>query len=211
MKNFVDTIMDYLRKNLKADIPSLLKSYPALKPDALYKIAREDRKDPRLSTIGPIMDFYGAKILFPGENVRDFIRILQIRNSMAQAASKAESPAEHIASNAKRDSEISFNPSILENLDLDPSSAALYIVMDDETMNPVISKGDQVIVDLSKTVVEDGSLYLIYKEGGFWIRRIFREFRNIKLVTESKYLAPVTLSPDELSLIGKVVWVGHKL
>lgn len=211
MKSFTDTIMDYLRKNLKADISSLLKSYPSLKPDALYKIAREDRKDPRLSTIGPIMDFYGAKILFPGENVRDFIRVLQIKNSIALAASKADSPAEHIASNSKRDSEICFSPSILEHLDVDPSSAALYIVMDDETMRPVISKGDQVIIDLSKTVIEDGSLYLIYKDGGFWIRRIFREFRNIKLVTESKYLTPVTLSPDELSIIGKVIWIGHKL
>jgi hypothetical protein len=211
MKNFVDTIMDYLRKNLKSDIPSLLKSYPTLKPDSLYKIAREDRKDPRLSTIGPIMDYYGAKVVFPGETIRDFVRVLQIRNSMAQAADQANSAAEYIGSKTQRDSDVMFSPRILEDLDIDPSSAALYVVKDDETMNPVISKGDQVIVDLSKTQIEDGSLYLIHKDGGFWIRRIFREFRNIKLVTESKYLQPITLSPDDLSLVGKVVWIGHRL
>lgn len=211
MKNFVDTIMDYLRKNLKGDIPSLLKSYPKLKADALYKIAREDRKDPRLSTIGPLMDYYGAKVIFPGENVRDFIRILQIRNSMAQVSHEASSAAEYISAKTQRDSELMFSPGILENLEIDPSSAALYIVMNDETMSPVIGKGDQVIVDLSQTQIEDGSLYLIHRDGGFWIRRIFREFRNIKLVTESKYLQPITLSPEELSLIGKVVWIGHKV
>jgi phage repressor protein C with HTH and peptisase S24 domain len=130
---------------------------------------------------------------------------------MAQAADQANSAAEYIGSKTQRDSDVMFSPRILEDLDIDPSSAALYVVKDDETMNPVISKGDQVIVDLSKTQIEDGSLYLIHKDGGFWIRRIFREFRNIKLVTESKYLQPITLSPDDLSLVGKVVWIGHRL
>ena len=186
MKNFVDTIMDFLRANLKGDIPSVLKSYPELKADALYKIAREDRKDPRISTVGPLMDYYGAQIIFPGESVRDFVRVLQIKNSMAQAEHHSDTIAEHIENQTQRNSDLMFNPSILEHLNVDPSCAALYVVMDDETMSPIISKGDQVIIDLSKTQIEDGGLYLIHKDGGFWIRRIFREFRNIKLVTESK-------------------------
>lgn len=210
MKNFIDTIMDYLFQHLKADIPSLLKRYPDLKPDALYKIARADRKDPRLSTIGPIMDFYQAQILFPGGNVRDFIRILQIKNSMATTEKNGGDVHEYLRKSEGKNSEIAFSFSILESIGISPNSAALYIVSNDEAMAPIIGKGDQIIVDLTKTQIENGELYLIHKDEGFWIRRIFREFNSIKLVTESKYLPPTLIEREEFSVIGKVVWIGHK-
>lgn len=182
---------------------------------------RRLKQTPSLVEFAPILDTVGAQILYPGQSVRDFVRIFQIKNDMANAIHDlSESIHKHdlsenlpsgkdLSSIFQRTSDISFKPYILDTLSPDHSKLALYIVTNDETMSPILRKGDQAIVNLTKTKIEDGELYLIEKESGLWIRRIFRDYDKIKLFTESKYLPPTIITPDEFTIIGKVVWIGH--
>lgn len=176
---------------------------------------------PNLESAAELVGMTGAKLVLPGQSVRDFVRLYQIKNDMANAIhdfsesihkqdlSENLPSGKDLSSIFQRTSDISFKPYILDTLSPDHSKLALYIVTNDETMSPILRKGDQAIVNLTKTKIEDGELYLIEKESGLWIRRIFRDYDKIKLFTESKYLPPTIITPDEFTIIGKVVWIGH--
>lgn len=162
----------------------------------------EKPRAPGIDQVGIIMDSMGVQAIAPGQSVRDFVRLFQFHDLQIHAI-------QDISEHQQYNSDISFKPYILDTLASDHSKLALYIVTNDETMSPVLSKGDQVIINTTKTQIEDGQLYLIQKDDAFWIRRIVRDYGKIQLLTESKYLPPAIVEPDEFSIIGKVVWIGH--
>lgn len=162
----------------------------------------EKPRAPGIDQVGIIMDAIGVQAIAPSQSVRDFVRLFQLQNNMAGSI-------QDLSAQLQRNSDISFKPYILDQLSYDHSRLALYIVSYDETMSPILRKGDQVIINMAQTQIEDGELYLIQKDKALWIRRIVRDYDKIKLFTESKYLEPMTVEPDEFTIVGKVVWIGH--
>ena len=88
-----------------------------------------------------------------------------------------------------------------------------FVGIKGDCMSPTISHDDKVLVDLTKTTVESGSVYSLRLDGEIMIKRLFKEGRDICLACDNqlKYQYPNrVLKNSEVNLrlyiIGKVVY-----
>ena len=92
---------------------------------------------------------------------------------------------------------------------LKPSGLA-WSVVEDESMEPVIFKGEQYVVDTTQNGVIDGKTYSVYYDGIERARKCFRlPGGGLKLVANNSAAYPsIDLSPDQakaVKIVGRVV------
>lgn len=197
-----------------------------------YKLAKEsgvqlsslgrwlDGTPPRLSAVEPALDCLGARVLLPGQSIRDYARVLQMRDTDASAHDLAmanddttpESVLEFVAAKRHHRPDVMFSPEILKELRLDAADALLYTTHSD-ALSPLIRNGAQVLVDRTKTAIEDGAIYLIHLGTSLVLRRITRDVGRL-LLSGKPELPVLHILPEqeaEMKILGKVVWVGNKI
>lgn len=91
---------------------------------------------------------------------------------------------------------------------------ALISVIGD-SMEPSLSEGDVVLLDMTTTSVLDGSIYALQLNGGLLVKRIQRMLDGSLVVkSDNARYDTETVSEDKadrLKVIGRVVWVGRRL
>ena len=75
-----------------------------------------------------------------------------------------------------------------------------------------IHDGDLVIVDRS-VKVQSGKIVIAVLNGEMLIRRFEKTFNRMRLIPETKHLAPIDIDPgcEEFSIWGVVVWTIHSV
>lgn len=91
---------------------------------------------------------------------------------------------------------------------------ALISVIGD-SMEPTLSEGDIVLLDMTTRSVLDGSIYALQLNGGLLVKRIQRKIDGSVVVkSDNARYDTETVSEDKadrLKIIGRVVWVGRRL
>lgn len=91
---------------------------------------------------------------------------------------------------------------------------ALISVIGD-SMEPSLSEGDVVLLDMTTRSVVDGSIYALQLNGGLLVKRIQRKLDGSLVVkSDNARYDTETVSEDkadQLKIIGRVVWVGRRL
>lgn len=91
---------------------------------------------------------------------------------------------------------------------------ALISVIGD-SMEPTLSEGDVVLLDMTTKSVLDGSIYALQLNGGLLVKRIQRKLDGSVVVkSDNPRYDPEEVSEDKadrLKIIGRVVWVGRRL
>lgn len=91
---------------------------------------------------------------------------------------------------------------------------ALISVIGD-SMEPTLSEGDVVLLDMTTKSVLDGSIYVLQLNGGLLVKRIHRKLDGSVVVkSDNPRYDPEIVSEDSadlLKIIGRVVWVGRRL
>lgn len=91
---------------------------------------------------------------------------------------------------------------------------ALISVIGD-SMEPTLSEGDVVLLDMTTKSVLDGSIYALQLNGGLLVKRIQRKLDGSVVVKSdnARYDMEVVSEDkaDRLKIIGRVVWVGRRL
>lgn len=91
---------------------------------------------------------------------------------------------------------------------------ALISVIGD-SMEPTLSEGDVVLLDMTTRSVLDGSIYALQLNGGLLVKRIQRKLDGSVVVkSDNARYDTETVSEDKadrLKIIGRVVWVGRRL
>lgn len=91
---------------------------------------------------------------------------------------------------------------------------ALISVIGD-SMEPTLSEGDVVLLDMTTKGVMDGSIYALQLNGGLLVKRIQRKLDGSIVVKPDnpRYDTEIISedSADLLKIIGRVVWVGRRL
>lgn len=91
---------------------------------------------------------------------------------------------------------------------------ALISVIGD-SMEPTLSEGDVVLLDMTTKGVMDGSIYALQLNGGLLVKRIQRKLNGSIVVKPDnpRYDTEIISedSADLLKIIGRVVWVGRRL
>lgn len=80
------------------------------------------------------------------------------------------------------------------------------IHVDGESMEPTLQDGSIVFVDRSQTNIKKDGIFIASTVGGLFIKRIRQRADGmVELISDNKNYTPEILSPDEITIVGKVV------
>ena len=220
MKKFTEQILDVLKEGVELH-------------GSAYKLAKAsgvqlptlgrwlDGTPPRLAAVEPVMDALQAQIIIPGQSIRDYARLLHVHDldatrhlvDLHNGENVPLDVLEYVGQKMHHRPDLLFSLDLLEKLGIDAHDALIFTVEAD-TMRPEISSGDQVLVDRTRTKIEDGKIYLIHAGEYFVVRRVCRELNGDLILQASPGLPTMTITPDmrdKVKILGQVVWVGKQL
>lgn len=91
---------------------------------------------------------------------------------------------------------------------------ALINVLGD-SMEPTLSDGDLILIDMSTRRVKDNAVYVLQLNGSLLVKRIQRKLDGSVLVrSDNTIYEPETVNSemlDSLNIIGRVVWCGRRM
>ena len=80
------------------------------------------------------------------------------------------------------------------------------IHVDGESMEPTLQDGSIVFVDRTQTSLNKDGIFIAATTAGLFIKRIRQRADGmVELISDNKNYSPEVLSPDEVSIVGKVV------
>jgi len=80
------------------------------------------------------------------------------------------------------------------------------IHVDGESMEPTLQDGSIVFVDRDQTNINKDGIFIASTTAGLFIKRIRQRADGmVELISDNKNYSPEVLSPDEVSIVGKVV------
>lgn len=84
-----------------------------------------------------------------------------------------------------------------------------------DSMEPVLSSEDLILVDMRIRGVEDNAIYVLQFNGVLLVKRLQRRFDgSVVIMSDNPRYTPETLSGDAveaLKVIGRVVWAGRRM
>lgn len=88
------------------------------------------------------------------------------------------------------------------------------IRVEGDSMEPTLYSGDIVLVDGNRNFVDlHGGIYAILVNDSIMIKRIqllFKE-KTLKIISDNPKYEPIIVSPDDIHIIGKVIWIGREI
>jgi len=86
------------------------------------------------------------------------------------------------------------------------------ISVDGESMEPTIKNGSIVFVDRDLNEITRDGIFVVNTPGGLFIKRLNRKVDgSIELISDNKMYSPEVMSPDEVTVVGKVVGESARL
>lgn len=174
---------------------------------------------PNTKDFAVLAEYVGAQIVLPGQSIRDYARLLQVedidafnhQNDKKTEQNVPESVLEYVAQKKHRQPGLLFSLDMLEGLGLDAADGLLFTPQSD-VMHPIISRGDQVLINRKNTQIEDGKIYLIHTVNHFVLRYVSRDLSGDLILHTPGHIPEMRVSPESLEgfeIIGQVVWIGH--
>lgn len=85
-----------------------------------------------------------------------------------------------------------------------------------DSMEPTLREGDVVLVDRSRVANYDDGLYVLRIDGAMLVKRLHRlPERRVQVTSDNAVYRPFELDlaapPDDMEIIGRVVWVGRDM
>ncbi len=103
---------------------------------------------------------------------------------------------------------------ITKEMELDPKELVMVTVQGD-SMIPTLHQGDMLLLDTREGRVCNDGIYVIRQERDLLARRLQRGFDgSIKIKSDNHAYDTLTIPEDQLQrldIIGRVVWIGHRL
>ncbi|HUN57756.1 MAG TPA: helix-turn-helix transcriptional regulator [Candidatus Binataceae bacterium] len=95
-------------------------------------------------------------------------------------------------------------------INTDPRSLLLVEAVGD-AMSPTIDEGDLVLADLRESRFRHDGIYVFRAGGTLAIKRIQRQSDGMLLIrSDNSAYEPSRAKPDDLSTIGRVLWIGGR-
>lgn len=88
------------------------------------------------------------------------------------------------------------------------------IRVEGDSMEPTLFSGDIVLVDGNRNFVDlHGGIYAIYVNDSIMIKRIQSLFneKKLKIISDNPKYEPIIVPPDNIHVIGKVIWIGREI
>ncbi len=103
-----------------------------------------------------------------------------------------------------------FSTQWIRQQGLDPAQLSAIAVTGD-SMQPTLRDGDEILVDRTRRALRDG-VYVVRVGDALLVKRLDPgQPGQIVLISDNQVYRPFTLEPDELDVIGRVVWKSGRL
>lgn len=108
--------------------------------------------------------------------------------------------------------EVGFSYRLLSEISSKPENTKM-LVFKGPSMQPTLSDGDLVMVDVGRTEIHSGYLYLIKIDDTQSINRLIMKPRNcISIISDNKELCPpFDLPNNQLEVLGRIIWASKAL
>lgn len=105
-----------------------------------------------------------------------------------------------------------FRRGWLGDISEDPRQVAVKEAWNDD-MAPTIMRGDPVVVDLSKRMLQHGGIFLLNHDGAPAMRRVSYDAskKKVRIFGDNPACFPYDADPAALKVVGRVVWQGRRL
>lgn len=175
-----------------------------VKNDNLHKWLRGDRS-PKLELIGPVLDKLGVSLTLPGKETEDYELVPRVK-ARAGAGESFETSDEVAGWYA-------FRKDFFRRISANPKKCVTMFV-EGESMEPLIHRGDIILVDQTEADAIDGLVYLVNLSGALMVKRLFRLPQGWRLHSDNESHGNIDVLGDELSafkIFGRVRWFGRVL
>ena len=133
------------------------------------------------------------------EQTNKFFRVRYFSDIRASAGGGAEVFDENYET-------IAIDEKIMQNMVGFGNTELEAIHVDGESMEPTLQDGSIVFVDRSQTDINKDGIFIASTTAGLFIKRIRQRADGmVELISDNKNYSPEVLSPDEVSIVGKVV------
>lgn len=106
--------------------------------------------------------------------------------------------------------QLSFTRYSLRKQGLTPEHLSA-IRVDGDSMEPVLSSGDTVLIDHTRTHIEGEGIYVIRLDDHLYAKRLQRRFDGVAIISANKEYPEAMVPRDrlqELEVIGRAVWAA---
>ncbi|GGB86941.1 hypothetical protein GCM10011494_01570 [Novosphingobium endophyticum] len=105
---------------------------------------------------------------------------------------------------------IRFSPRWLRGMGLDPEMLSVIVVTGD-SMEPTLRDGDEILVDRTMRALHDG-IHVVRLGESLLVKRIETgRGGRLVLLSDNPAYRPIDCGPEEVQVIGRVVWKGGRL
>ena len=108
---------------------------------------------------------------------------------------------------------LAFPQSYLHQLATNGPAELMLVQNEGGTMAPVLNDNDTVLVDMASTDPSREGIYLLRFRGVMQFKRIFINPASdqLRVQSDADEKASFDVPPEKLDVVGRAVWVGHKL
>ncbi len=152
-----------------------------------------------------IMDKLGCTLLPPNKSLDDFYLVPKVEAKCGAGAS-LETSGDIQAMHA-------FRKSFFGRCNIHARSAVMMDVIGD-SMENTLFEGDTVLIDKSDNELRDGYIYVVTLGDELRIKRIQKELKCVKLLSDNPRYSPIIVEGidlDALIVHGRVRWVGRSI
>lgn len=154
---------------------------------------------PHVSAIAPIIDNLGVRLN------KDFADYALIPKTTA----KAGAGSSLITENEERGL-YAFRRQFLTRMGISEQSVLLDVI--GNSMQPLLENGDTILVDKTKTELQEGKIFLVGLDEELLVKQIFKRSGGWTLHSKNPDFPDIPISKaDNFRVYGKVVWSGRYL
>lgn len=207
MKTFNEKVMDTLREyvfqrhNGKINAASRALG---LKDPSILSQWLSGKRVPSLSAIGPALDIMGANFLPPDEKLIDYDLIPKV---VAKAGAGAS-----LETGDETEGLYAFRKDFMGREHISPNSVMMDVTGD--SMEPLFSDGDTLLVDKSDVEVMDGKIYVVTLGDELRVKRIHKSLNGLILRSQNPAYPDIHVEGADLETFivhGRVRWFGKIL
>jgi phage repressor protein C with HTH and peptisase S24 domain len=103
---------------------------------------------------------------------------------------------------------------VKNSLGISKDHLALISVLGD-SMEPTLSNGDLILIDLRATHIQDNAIYVLSFDSALMVKRIQQKLdRTVIVKSDNAVYEPEIITPDkveQLTIVGRVVWCGRRM
>ncbi|MBN35265.1 MAG: hypothetical protein CMM46_10925 [Rhodospirillaceae bacterium] len=158
-------------------------------------------------TVADLIDERGGPVARTGEDADAFLLVARYDPDAAQGRASLVHQ-EHGAA------DFAFQASWLATLTNTPVNQLAMIAMNGDGMAPTVSAGDSLLVDLTEWSPGADGIYVLCRDGGLLVKRLVVDpmRQQVVIASDNPVYPPLDPVPvTGLDLVGRVIWIGHKV